>query len=213
MPALSELDDRIVAEAVGGSKEGLSQLSEALLPHVRGMITARLAPKLSQLHAVDEILQQVMMGLTSGIRRLEIQTLAGLKGFVSGIVRHQVSLFLAGRSGDLPGPRGASLDSTVAGCSQMGPLWQFISADGTSPLSAVARADQYARLIQELGRIKPEHREVITLAFFDQLPTGEVAKILGISRPAASMLLIRAVKSLRRSMTGSSEVGRADIGA
>ena len=102
MPALSELSDRIVEEAVGGSKEGLSQLSEALLPHVRGMIMARLAPKLSQLHAVDEILQHVMMGLTSGIGRLENRTVGGLKGFVSGIVRHQVSLFLAGRSGGAP---------------------------------------------------------------------------------------------------------------
>lgn len=211
MRALSEMNDQIVVEAVGGSNEGLSRLSEALMPHVRGMIVARLAPTPSQMHAVDEIAQHVMMGLTSGIGRLEIRTIAGLKGFVSGIVRRQVSLFLAGRGGDTPGPKRASLDSTVGGCSQMGPLWQFLSSDGTSPLSAVARADQYARLIQELGRIKPEHREVITLAFFDQLPTGEVAKVLGISRPAASMLLIRAIKSLRRSMTGSSELGTSDV--
>ncbi len=199
--------DSTVAGAVNGSRDDLSRLTEAILPHIRGTIVARLAPTPGQMHAVDEIAQQVLMGLTTGIQRLENPTHAGLKAFVSGIVRNQVSLFLSGRGGDSPGPKRASLDSTFAGCSQMGPLWQFLSSDGTSPLSAAVRTDQCGRIVEELGRLKPEHREVITLAFFDQLPTGEIAGILGISRPAASMLLIRAIKSLRRNLTGSSEIG------
>jgi RNA polymerase sigma factor (sigma-70 family) len=105
---------------------------------------------------------------------------------------------------------GGSLDSTVGVFSNAGPLWQFLSVSGTSPHSAVERAELAAQLIAELGRLKPQHREVITLAFFDQLPVSEIAAQMGVSRPAASMLLIRAVQTLRRHMTGSSRVAKAD---
>jgi DNA-directed RNA polymerase specialized sigma24 family protein len=91
-----------------------------------------------------------------------------------------------------------SLDSTLAEYSSAGPLWQFLSLSGPSPASAAARAEQCSLVFTELGRLKPEHREVITYAFFDQLATAEIADRLNISRPAASMLLIRALESLRR---------------
>lgn len=52
----------------------------------------------------------------------------------------------------------------------------------------------------ELGNLKPEHREAITLAFFDQMTTREIAERMGMSRPAASMLLLRAVTALRHRM-------------
>jgi DNA-directed RNA polymerase specialized sigma24 family protein len=45
------------------------------------------------------------------------------------------------------------------------------------------------------------------MAFFDQLPAAVIAREMGISRPAASMLLIRAVKALRRSVRTTGETG------
>ena len=86
-----------------------------------------------------------------------------------------------------------------------GPLWQFISASGTSPPSAVERAELTRRLMLELGKLKPTYREVIALAIFDELPMRVVAERMHTTRPAASMLLIRAVQTLRRSMDRPSE--------
>lgn len=83
----------------------------------------------------------------------------------------------------------------------------MLSASGTSPLSAADRFDCLQNVLGELGQLNERHREIITLAFFDQLATGEIADRLGISRPAASMLLIRAIKALRRRVTGSSQLG------
>ena len=61
------------------------------------------------------------------------------------------------------------------------------------------------RLISALGRLHEQQREIVTLAFFDQLPVSEIARQQGISRAASSMLLLRAVQTLRRSMTSSSD--------
>jgi RNA polymerase sigma factor (sigma-70 family) len=79
-----------------------------------------------------------------------------------------------------------------------------------SPRTVVERAEQLNRLMIELGQLKPAYRDVITLAFFDQLPMDDIARRMDISRAAASMLLLRAVRTLRRNMTGSSQTGASD---
>jgi RNA polymerase sigma factor (sigma-70 family) len=61
-------------------------------------------------------------------------------------------------------------------------------------------------MMSKIGRLKEEHRQVLTLAFFDQMPTGQIAELLGISRRAASMRLMRAIRALRRDITGSSRI-------
>ncbi len=163
------------------------------------MVAARLCPTPTQLHAVEDILQEVMLALTRGIHRLEHRTVGGLKAYASGIVRHKVAEWLRRqRRGAGAGTR--SLESTVAAFSRAGPLWQFLSGTTTSPPSAAGRDELAVRLMTELRALKAEYRRVITLAFFDQLPTREIAAQFGVSQRAASMLLLRAAGTLRERM-------------
>ncbi len=198
----ADLTDGMVHAASEGEKTDLGRVLEAMYHQVRLMVVARLSPAPAYLGTVEEATQQVMVALATGISRLENRTVAGLKAYASGIVLHKVADALGGRLGEKARPDVVSLDSTVNSLSRAGPLWQFLSVSGTTPPSAAERSEQAARLIHELGRLKPEHREVITLAFFDQISMSEISGRMGISRPAASMLLIRAVQALRRAMTG-----------
>jgi len=207
----ADITDELVASSVDGSEQDTDYILRAIEPKIRLMVTARLSATPAQYHAVQEITHLAMVGLGDGIGRLRKRTVAGLKAFASGIVSRKVSDYLKRRGGgDLVGPAPRSLDSTATAISGASPLWQILSADGTSPASAADRADCLAGLLEELGRLRPEYREIITLAFFDQLPTREIAERMGISRPAASMQLIRAVKTLRRNLTGSSQIGGRD---
>ena len=209
MLGAAELTDDVVRAAAEGSRDDLGHLLSTLQPQVRLMVVARLSPTAAHLHVVDDIAQQVMIALATGVCRLKHRTVAGLKPYLSGIVAHKVSDFLRGHGEGKLAMGAGSLDSTVGALSNAAPLWQFLSVSGTSPHSAAERAELAARLISELGRLKPRHREVITLAFFDQLPVSEIAAQMDLSRPAVSMLLIRAVQILRRNMTGSSKVADA----
>ena len=201
-----ELTDEVVRAAVKGARKKLARILEAFEPRIRATVSARLGPSPAQSHAADEITQQVLEALAAGISRLEEQTVAGLRAFVSGIVTRKVSdLVKRGGNGKAGGPQTCSLDSTVTNLSGAGPLWQFIPVSGTSPPSAVERAELTRRLMLELGKLKPTYREVITLAIFDELPMRVVAERMRTTRPAASMLLIRAVQALRRSMDRPSE--------
>jgi RNA polymerase sigma factor (sigma-70 family) len=208
MYGAEQLADDVVRRATEGVREDIERVAEALLPQVRMMAGARLSAHPGHFDVIEEIAQVVMAAVIDGLPRLEKRTVAGLKSLVSVIVTRRVADFLRSRErAKLGGHPVASLDSTVAGWSEVGPLWKFLSISGPSPLSAAGNADQISVVLGELGRLKEEYREVITLALFDQLSTADIAQRLGISRRAASMLLLRAIKALRRRVTGSSQPG------
>lgn len=211
MEEVLAITDDLVAAATGGVAEDVERLFRALGPQVRLMVMARLSATPGSSHALDELTQLTLVALNDGLGRLERPTAAGLKAYLSGIVSRKVADHLRRRGGgDLVGPALPSLDSTVSALSGASPLWQLLSGGGTSPLSAADRSDQFGRLMTELGKLKDDYREVVTLAFFDQLPTREIAERMRMTRPAASMLLLRALRTLRRRLTGSSEVGEGD---
>ena len=204
MTEVTELTDSVVVAASEGSDWARTRLLQVLAPQVRLMVRARLAPSSAQLYAVDDLAEQVLAALAAGLPRLEARTTTGLKAFLSGIVNHKVTDFI--RAGSPAGMRPAiqSLDSTVADFSQVGPMWQFLSASGVSPRTAVDHAERISKLMEEFGRLTAVHREILTLAFFDQLPLAEIAERMQLSRGAASMLLIRAVQTLRQNLVAAS---------
>ncbi|MBP7745943.1 MAG: sigma-70 family RNA polymerase sigma factor [Phycisphaerae bacterium] len=199
MMGIVDVPDTEVAAAAAGAKDARTRVLGLLAPRVRLMVLARLNPTILQGAAVDDVAEDVLLAVLAGLPRLEVRTLAGLRAFVSGVVTRKVADFIRGRgNGHRPERKVRSLDSTIADLSHAGPVWEFLSASGASPHSAVDQAERIARLMSELARLKDSYRQVITLAFFDQLPLSEIAEQMGLSRPAASMLLIRAVQALRQ---------------
>ncbi len=200
----SELTDNLVATAVDGEQADTTRILELVSPQVELMVTARLSPTPGRLHDVQEITQLAMVALSQGLPRLRTRTVRGLRAFMSGIVARKVADHLNRRGeSDLTGPRPGSLDASVSGISGTAPLWQLLSAGGRTPASEAARGELFEHVMLELGNLKPEHREAITLAFFDQMSTREIAERMDMSRPAASMLLLRAVNALRHRMNGA----------
>lgn len=195
--ASAEFNDALVKAACEGDALSVSRVAELLMPHVRLMIAARLGIHSPEGGNADDLVQVVLTESSAALPRLQNRTVGGLRAFVSAVVAHKVADYLRapGRRSDR---RPVSLDSTVAVLTEAGPLWQFLSASGTSPLSIAARAESVSRVLTELRELKHEHREVITLAFFDQLKTAEIAERMSITRPAATMLLTRALAALRQ---------------
>ena len=208
MSTPGELNDQAVADAADGSTSARDCLAAVMNDRIRIMVYARLNPTSAQHGAVEEISQQCIEGVLRGLPELQNRTAAGLRAFASAIVARRVADYIRDPAGVGRGrPAPASLDSVVAGYSTAGPLWQFLSASGTSPLSAAAREDQLRRTMTELAQLREEYRNVITLAFFDQLSTAQIAEKIGTTREAAAMTLLRAIRALRKRVIGLSEVG------
>lgn len=203
MEPRAELSDATVVEAVRGERLAMEHVAEVMSHRVRLMVFARLSPSRGDTAALEDITQESLGALLAGLPTLKVLTAAGLRSFASTIVTRRVADFCRDPAGVGRGRRPpGSLDSTVMGLSSAGPLWQFLSASGVSPLSAAVRENQLQRVMEELGRLRDEYRAVITMAFFDQLSTVQIAEQTGTTRHAAAMTLLRAVRALRERVGG-----------
>jgi RNA polymerase sigma factor (sigma-70 family) len=170
------------------------------------MVVVRLAPTARQDHAVEDLAQQSLMNIVEGLPTLRNPVVGALKRFASTVVMRRVADYLrVGRAG--PARPAASLDSSIAYLSSVALLREILPASELTPRSMAARAELGRNVLDEIAQLKDEHRTVVAMAYFDQLPIGDIAEHFGISKPAASMLLVRAIKTLRRNITGTSKLG------
>ena len=72
----------------------------------------------------------------------------------------------------------------------------------TSPTQAAQRAEVRLLLQEALNGMEPLDREVLTLRHFEELSNADVARVLGLSKTAASNRYIRALERLREIMAG-----------
>lgn len=139
------------------------------------------------------------MAVLDGIPRLREPKAAVLRAFASTIVSRKTADYIR---------RWVVEDQRKPGGDGAGDtgLWAKILADSLSPGSSAARRDEIRRMVLALSGLKDAYRRIVTLAFIDQISMSEIAEQLEISRPAASMLLMRAIRTLRRNMTGHSDI-------
>jgi RNA polymerase sigma-70 factor (ECF subfamily) len=77
-----------------------------------------------------------------------------------------------------------------------------------SPSGVAMKAEKLERLRAALDSMKAEDREVLVLRHFEQLNNNDVAHLLGLSAPGASLRYMRAVKRLREIVRELSDSGR-----
>ena len=71
---------------------------------------------------------------------------------------------------------------------------QLVPAPGEDAVDEVAERDV---VVRALGRLSPDHRQVLVLRYLDGLPVGDVAERLGRSRVQVQSMLQRARNALR----------------
>jgi RNA polymerase sigma-70 factor (ECF subfamily) len=71
-----------------------------------------------------------------------------------------------------------------------------------TPASAAMRHELERRLDGAVASLDDDDREVILMRHFEQLSNQEVASVLGLSEPAASMRYLRALRRLRATLAG-----------
>ncbi len=208
MADMLNLSDEVVEQAAAGNENAVDAIMQHVSPQVYRMATVRLSPQPHQWHAIDEIVQESMIAILKALPELKIRTVAGFRGYLSRIVDNKVIDCI--RRENKPGQRTGSLkslNSTVANISSHGQFGQFLSASGIGPRTALEEHEHMQHMLEQFAMLKEEHRQVITFAMFDQLKTAEIAERMEISRPAASMLLIRALNALRKRMDTTEDQG------
>lgn len=75
----------------------------------------------------------------------------------------------------------------------------------TTPTQAAVRAEMKIRLQEALNNMDALDREIIALRHFEQLSNSEAAEELGLQKPAASKRYVRALRRLKKLLSGLGE--------
>ncbi len=207
-PPSGELE-RAVARVAAGDAEALGPLLDGYRDRLRRMVALRLDPRLHGRVDASDVIQE---GYLDAARRLPeylaepgrmpfylwLRFLVGQR-VIEAHRRHLAEGRNAGREVSLY--RGAMPEvSTAALAAQLlGKL--------TTPSDAAIRTERRVRLQEAQNVMDPIDREVLVLRHYEQLSNGEVGRVLGIDKSAASKRHIRALLRLREHLADLGEPG------
>ncbi len=173
--------------ARSGDNDALAELVNPLRPRLLALIHVRM-PR-SARHEVDpeDILQETIVRAIEALPRFDWN---GEQRFGSWLARIATNLARSAQ-------RDARCDRRVGEPGETSPDLAHASTDGPQPLRALRREERFRRLERALDEIPEHYREVIVLARLEGLGIAEIGDRIGKSPNATSMLLLRALKSLR----------------
>ena len=164
------------------------------------MVRLRLDPRLSGRLDASDVVQDACaeavqrlpewldgeeMPLHLWLRLLTGQRLMQLHRLHLGAAMRDAGREVSIERGRAPDASAATLASAIA------------DSGALTPSGIASQAECVARLRTALESMKADDREVIVLRHFEQLSNADVAQILGLSAPGASLRYMRAARRLR----------------
>jgi RNA polymerase sigma-70 factor (ECF subfamily) len=197
-------DGSVTRGLVGKAQEGDSDAFAALMDkyerRLEALIHVRLGPSLRQRVEVEDVLQETYLNAFRSIATYEWRDEGSFFKWLGGIAENVLQRLA--RHHLHTGKRMLSREVSLEQCIQSakgdpGKLEGRLRAHDTSPSDVLRRKERFERLEKALGKLTPDHREVIILAVLRGLSMREIASQMGRSAPAVSMLLLRALRALR----------------
>ena len=194
-----EKTEVLLSRAREGSEDAVNQLLERHRVPIRRMVEMRLDRKVQRRIDVSDVVQEVMVEASGRLTKYLDDPVMAFHLWLRQIAwdqiidtyrRHRVS---AKRSMDREqsiDARGAPDHSTLDLAIQL--------CDPAMTPAAVATQREIAEKVEAaIGRLEENDREVILMRHYEHLSNLEIAEVLGLNPPAASMRYLRAVRRLR----------------
>lgn len=194
-----EKTEVLLSRAREGSEDAVNQLLERHRVPIRRMVEMRLDRKVQRRIDVSDVVQEVMVEASGRLTKYLDDPVMAFHLWLRQIAwdqiidtyrRHRVS---AKRSIDREqsiDARGAPDHSTLDLAIQL--------CDPAMTPAAVATQREIAEKVEAaIGRLEENDREVILMRHYEHLSNLEIAEVLGLNPPAASMRYLRAVRRLR----------------
>jgi RNA polymerase sigma-70 factor (ECF subfamily) len=202
MPAGPSLQEAL-GLARSGDRAAFDRLIHAHEGALRSQLAIQLGEGLRGRVEVDDLLQDALLRAFTSLPQFRGETASEFHSWLAGIAHHTVldrARRLTAQKQDYR--REVALGEGGAA----GDVAQAAAAVLSSPSQALRREERLARLLAAVEKLAPDHREVIRLSLIEQLPSEEVARRLQRSPKAVSMLLLRAVRALKKSFGDTSSL-------
>ena len=203
----AEKTQDLLREIKAGDSNAINRLLERHREALRRMVDMRLDPKIRQRVDASDVVQDAMMEANRRMPtylenpgmpfHLWIRQIATDR-LIDQHRRHRVS---KKRSVDLEQAPvvAANLDHSTI---QFGPQLQDREL---TPAAAAIRAEMQRRFERAIEEMDERDQEIIVMRHFEQLSNQEVANVLELSEPAASMRYLRAIRRLQKQLSPEEE--------
>lgn len=176
----------LLRRARGGSSDALDYLYERCAGRLLAYIRLRLGRDLRARVESRDILQATLLKSIAHLPELHAEETRSLMAWLTRIAEHEIrdrADYYARQRRNAA--REVPIDDET-----------LLQAATRSALSRLILSEEAERLEAALETLPPEHREVILLRKFEELPFAEIGRRLGRSEDAARMLLARAMTAL-----------------
>jgi RNA polymerase sigma-70 factor (subfamily 1) len=176
----------LLQRAKDGSPDAVNALYERYAGRLLGYIRLRLGRELRGRLESRDILQATLLKSLQHLDDLKGTATPSLMAWLARIAEHEIrdrADYYRRQRRDVAREVAIEDDSPIAVASR-------------SALTRVILDEEAQRLEDAIESLSPEHREVIVLRKFEELPFAEVARRMGRSEDACRMLLARALTAL-----------------
>jgi RNA polymerase sigma-70 factor (ECF subfamily) len=193
-----------------GDNDAVNQLLEKHRGPVRRLVEMRLDRKVQQRVDVSDVVQDVLVEASGRLEKYLNNPAMAFHLWMRQIAwdriidtyrRHRVS---AKRNMDRERPMSIAGGNDQSSIELAG---QFCDP-GMTPATAATQREIAAKVEAVLERLADQDREIILMRHYEHLSNFEIAEVLGLNPPAASMRYLRALRRLRELL--EQEVG--DVG-
>lgn len=184
-----------LVQARNGDPVARDRLFAACRSYLCLLARANVEPAMRAKIDASDLVQQTLLDAHRDFGRFRGQTEQEWLAWLRQILNHNACD--AARHFGAAGKRAVRREVPLAGSDRSGAAAPEPSAPGDSPSQMAIHNESELLLAEAMDRLPDDYREVIILRNIQRLPFDEVARHLNRTRPAAQMLWMRAVRSLK----------------
>jgi RNA polymerase sigma-70 factor, ECF subfamily len=194
----TELLDQVRA----GDSDAINRLIDRHRESVHRLVQMRLDQKIKQRVDVSDVVQDVMIEASRRLNDYLANPVMTFHLWLRQIARDR--MIDAHRRHRGSARRSVDKEQTLAvptGWDQSAvDLVMQIKDDQLTPVASALQKEMAMRVEQAIGRLPDQDAEILIMRHYEQLTNQEVAELLNLTEPAASMRYLRAVRKLKEAM-------------
>ena len=194
----SDQTEQLLAAAKGGDDDAVNRLLEKHRAAVHRLVQVRLDRKVQQRVDVSDVVQDVMIEASGRLDKYLNDPVMAFHLWLRQIAwdriidtyrRHRVS---AKRNMDREQPmKGGAPDQSTMDFAA------HLCDPAMTPQAAATQREIAVQVEQTIELLGDQDREIIIMRHYEHLSNQEIAEVLGLNAPAASMRYLRALRRLR----------------
>ena len=182
-------DDSLIERALGGDRAAFDALTSVCQDRLANLVRFRIGESLRREVDPEDVLQETYLRAFQAMDRFTSRSEDSFFRWLSGIARNVI----------LEQSRKIRPTVDLDGEDKQG--------ESASPSGTMRRQERLDRLQTALDQLSPDYRHVLRGVLVERLPVTEVARRMGRTPNAVSLLLLRANRKLRESFGDTQSLG------